>query len=62
MSTSNESLFRFWFERRPPERYARLLEGAAVIVGDNSGSGSGPDGIAKAQAVVASARVRYDAS
>ena len=32
-----------------------------MIVGDNSGSGSGPDAIAKAQAVVASARVRYDA-
>ena len=32
-----------------------------MIVGDNSGSGGGPDGIAKAQAVVASARVRYDA-
>jgi D-3-phosphoglycerate dehydrogenase / 2-oxoglutarate reductase len=59
VSASDQSAFRFWFERRPPERYARLLEGAAVIVGDNAGSG--PDGIAKAQAVVASARVRYDA-
>jgi D-3-phosphoglycerate dehydrogenase len=59
VSPSDESLFRFWFERRPPERYARLLEGAAVIVGDNNPNG--PDGIAKAQAVVASARVRYDA-
>jgi D-3-phosphoglycerate dehydrogenase len=58
-NTSNQSPFRFWFERRPPERYAQLLEGAAVIVGDNSDGG--PDAIAKAQAVVASARVRYDA-
>jgi len=61
VSTSEQTPFRFWFERRPPERYAQLLEGAAVIVGDNSGSNGGPEAIAEAQAVVASARVRYDA-
>lgn len=61
MSTPDQSLFRFWFERRPPERYAQLLEGAAVIVGDNSDGNGGPEAIAEAQAVVASARVRYDA-
>jgi D-3-phosphoglycerate dehydrogenase / 2-oxoglutarate reductase len=33
-----------------------------VIVGDNSGGDGGPDAIADAQAVVASARVQYDAA
>ena len=37
------------------------VEGTAVIVGDNSGGGRAVDG-AEAQAVVASARVRYDAA
>jgi D-isomer specific 2-hydroxyacid dehydrogenase, NAD binding domain len=32
-----EAPFRFWFERRPPTRYAQLLDGAAVIVGDTGG-------------------------
>jgi D-3-phosphoglycerate dehydrogenase len=61
MSSSQQSPFRFWFERRPPERYAQLLEGAAVILSDENGSNGAPEAITQAQAVVASARVRYDA-
>ena len=61
MSTKQDGPFRFWFERRPPERYAELLEGSAVIVGYNTGNGADPATISEAEAVVASARVRYDA-
>jgi D-3-phosphoglycerate dehydrogenase len=50
--------FKVWFERTPPAAYARLLDGAGVIVG------SGPQlaGIEQADAIIASARVRYDGS
>lgn len=53
--------FRFWFERHPPAEYARLLDGCAVIIGDHESSRNRLDSVVEAQAIVASARVRYDA-
>jgi len=52
--------FRFWFERQLPSEYAELLEGSAVIIGNEESSRARLDAIVDAHAIVASARVRYD--
>ena len=59
MSTA-QPLFRFWFERPPPSEYAKLLEGAAVIIGNEKSGRPRLEAITGAQAIVASATVRYD--
>jgi D-3-phosphoglycerate dehydrogenase len=53
--------FRFWFERTPPREYAQLLDGAAVIVGNETADARRLAAIVDAQAIVASARVHYNA-
>ncbi len=59
-SSTEAGSFRFWFERRLPERYVDLLEGS-VIVGSGLAEAQASGSIGAAQAIVASARVRYDA-
>jgi D-3-phosphoglycerate dehydrogenase len=58
--TPSSSLFRIWFERNPPATYARLLEGSALIVGSGASEARAQGSISKAQAIIASSRVRYD--
>jgi D-3-phosphoglycerate dehydrogenase len=54
--------FRFWFERPPPTEYAELLDGCGVIIGSHKTSRDRLAAVVDAQAIVASARVRYDAN
>jgi D-3-phosphoglycerate dehydrogenase len=58
--SADQSPFRFWFERSPPLEYARMLDGCAVIIGDEQAGTARLQAIARAHAVIASARVRYD--
>ena len=52
--------FRVWFERQPPPVYAELLEGSAVIIGSGIDEAHAQGSIAEAQAIIASAYIRYD--
>jgi D-3-phosphoglycerate dehydrogenase len=52
--------FSFWFERPPPSEYAQLLEGTAVILGNEVLGQQRLEAVVGAHAIVASARVRYD--
>jgi len=59
-SSASANWFRIWFERKPPPAYAELLEGSAVIVGNGKSEAHAQGSIAQAQAIIASAYVRYD--
>jgi len=53
--------FRFWFERPLPSQYRELLDGAGTILANDADGARRLDAIVDAHAIVASARVRYDA-
>lgn len=54
-------IYRIWFERQLPPQYAHLLENVAVAVGAANITPEAPmSGLAGAEAVIASARIRYD--
>jgi D-3-phosphoglycerate dehydrogenase len=55
------SPYRFWFEREPPEIYRELLDGTAVIAGSGTTDSASFEGVAGAHAIIASARIQYDA-
>jgi D-3-phosphoglycerate dehydrogenase / 2-oxoglutarate reductase len=57
--TLNER-FRFWFERQPPDEYRQLLEESAEILGNETVGTDRLETIGQAQAIIASARIRYD--
>lgn len=52
-------MYRIWFDRPCPGRFAPLLAGLAVATGPGLASSDGTDGV---QAIIASARTRYDAA
>jgi D-3-phosphoglycerate dehydrogenase len=52
--------FRFWFERQPPDEYLQLLEESAEILGNETVGANRLETIGQAQAIIASARIRYD--
>ena len=52
--------YRFWFERQPPDQYVELLVESAEILGNGAVGPDRLDTIGDAQAIVASARIRYD--
>src|SRR5579872_1322503 len=54
-------MFRLWFERPLPAEYAHLLDGAAVAIGAAQGPREKAlDSLPQAQAIIASARIRYN--
>lgn len=54
-------MFRIWFERALPPQYAPLLDGVAVALGPASATPDTPlIALPDAQAIIASARIRYD--
>ncbi len=55
------SAFRIWCERDLPAAYTGLLDSSAVLVGSGASEAHAQGSIAGAQAIIASARVRYDA-
>jgi D-3-phosphoglycerate dehydrogenase len=58
MTGQRREPFKLWSERPLPARYARLLDGAAVVVGN--GADSRWPGLDQAEGVIASARIAYD--
>ncbi len=56
-------LYRIWCERPLPAAYKPLLEGSAVAIGPASADAENPlDSLRDAHAIIAGARIRYDAA
>src|SRR5690242_4183465 len=56
-----DAMHKIWFERALPPEYTHLLAGVAEVIGPASATPDNPlAAIAEADAIIASARIRYD--
>ena len=54
-------MYNIWFERSFPPKYAPLLEGIAVVLGEGTATPETPlVALPEAHAIIAAARIRYD--
>ena len=54
-------MYSIWFERSFPSKYAPLLEGTAVVLGEGTATPEAPlVALPEAHAIIAAARIRYD--
>jgi len=61
MSNDHQSVYRLWFERAFPERYASLLAGISATAESSSDTPDAPlAALPRADAIIASAKLQYD--